>query len=88
MTVQELIEALEEYDPEATVHLMEQPSWPFEYSIGEIVECGPDCGQRADEEDEVSEDGPDEVTVYIGEGQQVGYLPGAPAGCLGWGRGR
>lgn len=33
MTVADLIEALEGMDPEAEVHLMTQPEWPFEYSV-------------------------------------------------------
>jgi hypothetical protein len=33
VTVAELVELLEEYDPGTEVRLMEQPSWPFEYSI-------------------------------------------------------
>ena len=38
MTVQELIEILEDFDGEAEVRLAQQPSWPFEYGIGEVAE--------------------------------------------------
>ena len=37
MTVKELMELLEEQDPEAEVRLMEQPNWPFEYSLGNRI---------------------------------------------------
>jgi hypothetical protein len=33
VTVAELVELLEQYDPGTEVRLMEQPSWPFEYSV-------------------------------------------------------
>jgi hypothetical protein len=33
MTVQQLIEQLEEHDPQAEVLLATQPSWPFENTI-------------------------------------------------------
>jgi hypothetical protein len=37
MNVKELIEMLEECDPEAKVKFMSQPSYPLEHSIGGIV---------------------------------------------------
>jgi hypothetical protein len=39
MTVQELIEELEDYDAEAEVRFLAQPSWPFEYTIAAVVEA-------------------------------------------------
>jgi hypothetical protein len=39
MTVQELIDELEDFDPEAEVRFLAQPSWPFEYTIAAIVEA-------------------------------------------------
>jgi len=53
MTVMELIDLLNEYDPDAEVRFMGQYTWPFEYSIEPRVwapdpgtETGPcdDCG--------------------------------------------
>ena len=38
MTVADLIATLEDFDPEATVVLAIQPRYPFEHSIGDIVE--------------------------------------------------
>ena len=40
MTVGELMEILDAYVPHAEVRLSSQPSWPFEYSIGEVVNVG------------------------------------------------
>ncbi len=39
MTVQELIDELECFDPEAEVRFLAQPSWPFEYTIAAVVEA-------------------------------------------------
>lgn len=39
MTVQELIDELETYDPEAEVRFLSQPSWPFEYTIAAVIEA-------------------------------------------------
>lgn len=68
MTVEDLIYELQEMNPEAEVRLAMQPNWPFEYSIGDIVEVD-------------FEDGP---VVYFGEGSQLDYLPGEACKELGW----
>ena len=39
MTVQELIDELEGFDPEAEARFLAQPSWPFEYTIAAVVEA-------------------------------------------------
>ncbi|MFC8570671.1 hypothetical protein ACFUIW_33440 [Streptomyces sp. NPDC057245] len=39
MTVAELIEQLEEMDPEATVRLAIQPTYPFEHSLAKAVQA-------------------------------------------------
>jgi hypothetical protein len=41
MTVAQLISELEEYNPDAEVRLAFQPSWPFEYGIGDVVGFDP-----------------------------------------------
>ena len=38
MTIEELIQELEGIDPELEISFASQPSWPFEYSIGGVVE--------------------------------------------------
>ena len=69
MTVQELIEYLEGFDGDAEVKLAQQPSWPFEYSIGAIEEVP---------------QGDDTSILYIAEANQLGYLPQEACELLGW----
>jgi hypothetical protein len=72
MTVGELKEYLENFDDEAEVRIMSQPSWPFEYSIDSVK-------SREDFEDiENSEDEPQRrekniSDVFIIEGSQLCY---------------
>lgn len=37
MRVEELLEELEQFDPGAEVRVAQQPAWPFEYSVSEVV---------------------------------------------------
>jgi hypothetical protein len=74
MTVQELIDALSQMNPDAEVRIAHQPSWPFELSVGSVV--------SAEVEDDMS--GTMVDNVWIGEGSQIGYLPGAVKTALGW----
>jgi len=68
MTVIELLEALSDLPEDAQVMLASQPAWPFEYSLG----------------DPVVVDVEGEPLVYLPEGTQTRYLPGAAARELGW----
>ena len=70
LTVADLIEFLEDCNPDAEVRLAMQPRWPFEYSIDgfSLMESETD-------------DGP---VVYLPEGQQLNYLPGNVQEDLGW----
>lgn len=70
MTVADLIATLQQMDPEATVRLAEQPNYPMEYSVGDMVEVPS------------TDDGP--AIVYLVEGSQVGYLPRAARDEMGW----
>jgi len=81
MTVGELIGELEQFDEDAEVRLAMQPSWPFEYSIGQVV-SGADAHDDPDDEPDIERvmDG----FVYIAEERQVRYLPGAVKNLLGW----
>ncbi len=74
MRVRELIEELEGMNPEAEVRFASQPSWPFEYSVSGVVEVNTD-----DEDDRT-----DTETVYLVEGDQIGYLPGEAKEKIGW----
>jgi hypothetical protein len=74
MTVQRLIEELEQMNPNAEVRFAAQPNWPFEYDIDSVVQVDVE-DRRIDDTTEV---------VYLEEGRQIGYLPGEAARELGW----
>ena len=89
MTVRELIDALQYFDENQEVRLAQQPNYPFEYSIDNIVEFSA-AGAKDDpyeSEDSVRQDADDERIVYITEGQQLGYLSKEVweiSGAYGW----
>lgn len=70
MKVREMIELLQNQDPEAEIRSMSQPSWPYEYSIAgiatrrEIAEFVPHRG-------ECRESGTAPSDVFIVEGEQL-----------------
>ena len=74
MTVGELVDLLEEFDPEAPIRIAWQPYWPFESRFDRdsgpltLIEVGPDG----------------EEMVYLVQGDQIGYLPDAVREELGW----
>ena len=75
MTVRELIDALQYFDENQEVRLAQQPNYPFEYSIDNVVEFSKEGAHDPYEsEDSVRQDADDEHIVYITEGQQLGYL--------------
>lgn len=84
MQVAELIEALEDFDPDTEVRLAIQPSYPFQHTIAEVVEV--DLSEGGEDEDD-DDDGETGIVVYIAEGGQLysaPYLPGAASEELGW----
>lgn len=79
MTVQELMQALEDFEPDQEVRLAIQPNYPFQHTIADVVEV--------DLEGEEDDDGDSQPIVYIAEGGQLyeaPYLPGAVSQELGW----
>lgn len=78
MTVGDLLEALQGFDEGTEVRLAMQPSWPFEYSISEVIPVN----LQDDEDDEYDEDETD--VVYLVEGTQLGYLPSKAQQEIGW----
>lgn len=91
MTIRELIDEQDiatEHGDTIEVRLAIQPRWAFEYAVGCVAVCDPE--DTDDEEDEDSDDDEgtngeeQEPVVYIGEGSQLGYLPGQAARVLGW----
>lgn len=77
-----------EADPE--VLLAQQPRWPFECSIGQVVVLDANADEREEWEEAPEEERPagpppePDVRVYIGEGSQLAYLSGAASRELGW----
>ena len=73
MTLNELIERLEEYrdqlGEDAEVRLMTQQNWPFENTITGLA-SGAEINETDDDDDEDVET---DAVVYIVEGQQLGY---------------
>ncbi len=94
MTLRDLIDSLtelaEEHGDDVEVRLAHQPNWPLEYAIGEVAAAGPDADEDEDDDEdgepEAADDDDAETVIYIGEGQQLGYLGGAASRALGWGR--
>lgn len=78
MTVGDLLAALQGFDEGTEVRLAMQPSWPFEYSISEVIPVN----LKDDEDDEDDETEPD--VVYLVEGTQLGYLPQKATEEIGW----
>ena len=73
MTLNELIERLEEYrdlhGEDCEVRLMTQQNWPFENTITGLASGEEINGADDDDDDDVETD----AVVYIVEGQQLGY---------------
>jgi len=73
MTIDELIERLEEYRDDlggdTEVRLMTQQNWPFENTVAGVA-SGAEINERDDGDDE---DVDDDQVMFIVEGQQLGY---------------
>lgn len=78
MKVSELIELLEEQDPDAEVLVMSQPNWPFELSLAgvttreEMLRADRDEDGDGDEEPPL-ERGAAKNDVFLVEGEQLRY---------------
>lgn len=89
MTLGDLIERLqdlaEEHGEDLEVRLAHQPNWPLEYSIGEVTTTEAVRDGDLDEDGEAAQpEDAQPAIVYIGEGQQLGYLSGDASRALGW----
>ena len=73
MTVADLKYYLEGLDDDTQVRFAAQPNWPFEYSISDATLVTVDRNDHK----------PTDV-LYLGEGRQIGYLPGEAKEELGW----
>ena len=81
MTVAELIEELQQFDEELEVRLMEQPGWPFEYSIKGVTDRHAIAAVEMEEGEASGDPGVEDKkstnTVFILEGNQLCYGSGA-----------
>ncbi len=72
MTIDQLIERLEEYRDtlggDSEVRLMTQQNWPFENAVTGLA-----SGEELNQQDGDDDDVPDDQVVYIVEGQQLRY---------------
>lgn len=73
MKVSELIELLQEQDPDAKVFIMSQENWPFECSITGITAREEFARDDDSYEDPEYEAGTAASDVFIVEGQQLRY---------------
>jgi hypothetical protein len=80
MKVSELIELLEEQDPDAEVLvMMQQPNWPFELSLAgvttreEMLRADRDEDDGDDDEEPRLERGTAKNDVFLVEGEQLRY---------------
>lgn len=64
MTVQELVELLQQYDEDLPVRCMVQPNYPFECQVHSVIE-------RDEMDDECGTEQPNAVFVVVGS--QVAY---------------
>lgn len=72
MTVEELVELLEAFDPDAEVRIASQPSAPLAYDIEAVVDAGNIPEEPVDDAAEIEgEPG----VVYVLEGDQIGRAP-------------
>ena len=74
MTIDELIERLEDYREErggdAEIRLMTQAHWPFENAVAGLA-SGQEINDQKEEDDD--EDVEDDCVVYLVEGAQLRY---------------
>jgi hypothetical protein len=88
MTVSELIDLLQDLDPNARVLIMSQQSWPFENAVvgvtvrEEVMRA--DADEEGDEEDLCIEydEGTAATDVFIVEGRQLRYGSKAAWDCV------
>lgn len=84
MKVSQLQELLSDLEPDLEVRIGSQSRWPFEYEIRDVL-----CVERKSDSDEFVESeskgkSESKPTVYIVEGDQIGYLPGYVTEAIGW----
>jgi hypothetical protein len=77
-TVGDAIAALSAYDPTTPLRIATQPCYPIEHLLARVV-CTPN--DAAEDDDPAPTDQP---VVWLGAGEQVGYVPALAVNALGW----
>jgi len=87
MNVSELIERLEDMDPDAEVRIAFQPSWPLQYRLGDEIVGEDEISDAEETGDDEEQPDPVRGVVYLSEGGQVydePYLPSNVRRAIGW----
>ena len=89
MRISELMRELQamadEHGDDVEVRLAVQPNWPFEHSISSVVATqAVEVGDLDEDGEKAGAEDVKPAVVYIGEGGQLGYLPGQATSELGW----
>jgi hypothetical protein len=77
MTVKELIETLEAYNPTAKVELLIQPNYPLRVTLAGLTSDTDIANDDESQPDEEFIEHGEETTVYLLEGGHLGYGPRA-----------
>ncbi|MFD2420372.1 hypothetical protein [Amycolatopsis pigmentata] len=72
-TVGELLTALQRYEPDLPLRCATQPGHPMVYALADVVAAPHHEGDAS-------------PVVWLGIGEQTGYLPAPAAEALGWAR--
>jgi len=73
MNVQELKELLEELPDSMEVRIMQQPSWPFEYSVQGAITRMEIVDTMDDEDEDLDDNLMEEDCLFLLEGSQLCY---------------
>jgi len=72
VTVEELVNLLEDFDPDAEVRIVSQPSAPLAYEIEAVVDTRNIPEEQRDDAAEIQRE---PGVVYVLEGNQIGRAP-------------
>lgn len=81
ITVAELMERLEDYDPDAEVRIVTQPAWPLQFAVAGAVGVE-DMAAGADEDDLDGVES-DEKVVWLVAGDHPDGTPYGPKAAFG-----
>ena len=77
-TVQDLIDLLSDFDPDAPVLIAHQPSWPLAEVVGDVTVIEKDEDDDDDDEEGYEDNAPDNTVWLVAGGHPHGRSPYAP----------